>query len=243
VKIRARELIRRPGVVSLFLLQATVIAVLDAMLFVEVSSGAGADQGFVLRGLQAGVVPGGLLFGVLAASVVGAEFGWQTERALLARDPRRPRFVAMQLAIVAALFAGWVLVQLAVSALLGTGLRLLFGSLGPELDLLAACGRALGAVGLATLFYGLLGTTFALGFRGGLAGVVGVLTYGLLGELVLGPLWRPAAGWTVYTAATSLAGQAVRAVPVEQALVVLVASAILALLAAFAVYSGREVRE
>src|SRR4249919_859655 len=92
VRIRARELIRRPAVIGLFLLQAAVAAVLDGMLFVEVSSGGPVSSdgaSFVLRGLQAGVVPGGLLFGVLAAAVVGAEFNWATERALLARDPRR----------------------------------------------------------------------------------------------------------------------------------------------------------
>ena len=243
VRIRARELVRRPSVVALFLLQATVTAVLDGMLFVEVSAGGAEHASFVLRGLQAAVVPGGLLFGVLAAAVVGAEFNWATERALLSRDPRRQRFVALQLTIVAALMVAWIAVQALVAIGAGLGLRALAGPLGPELDALAASGLPLAAVAGATVFYGLLGSACALGFRGGLAGVVGVLTYGLLGELVLGPLWRPAAQLTVYTAATSLAGQAVRAVPVGQALIVLVASAILALLAAFAVYSGREVRE
>jgi hypothetical protein len=245
VRIRARELIRRPAVIGLFLLQATVAAVLDGMLFVEVSSGGADGASFVLRGLQAGVVPGGLLFGVLAAAVVGAEFNWATERALLARDPRRQRFVALQLTIVAALMVFWVLIQAAFAIALGLGLRALLGSLGPEVDALAisSSGLPLAALAGSTVFYGLLGTACALGFRGGLAGVVGVLTYGLLGELVLGPLWRPAADLTVYKAATSLAGQAAQAVPWRQAAVVLAASALVALVAAFAVYSGREVRE
>jgi hypothetical protein len=242
VRIRARELVRRPSVVALFLLQATVTAVLDGMLFVEVSGGAD-DASFVLRGLQAGVVPGGLLFGVLAAAVVGAEFNWATERALLARDPRRQRFVALQLTVVAALMVAWVLVQALFAGALGLGLRALLGPLETELDVLAAAGLPLGALAGATVFYGLLGTACALGFRGGLAGVVGVLAYGLLGELVLGPLWRPAADLTVYRAATSLAGQAAEAVPARQAAAVLAASAVAALVAAFAVYSGREVRE
>jgi hypothetical protein len=243
VRIRARELARRPSVVGLFLLQATVAAVLDGMLFVEVSSGGAGGASFVLRGLQAGVVPGGLLFGVLAAAVVGAEFNWATERALLARDPRRQRFVALQLTVVAALMVFWVLVQALYAIGLGFGLRALLGPLGPELDALAASGLPLAALAGATVFYGLLGTACALGFRGGLAGVVGVLTYGLLGELVLGPLWRPAADLTVYKAATSLAGQAAEAVPARHAAIILAASAVTALLAAFAVYSGREVRE
>jgi hypothetical protein len=243
VRIRARELARRPSVVGLFLLQASLVAMLDGMLFVEVSAG-GADQAsFVLRGLQAGVVPGGLLFGVLAAAVVGAEFNWATERALLARDPRRQRFVALQLTVVAALMAAWVLLHALFAVGLGLGLRALLGALGPELDALAGSGLPLAALTGATVFYGLLGAACALGFRGGLAGVVGVLSYGLLGELVLGPLWRPAADLTVYRAATSLAGQSAGAVPARQAALVLVASALTALLATFAVYSGREVRD
>jgi hypothetical protein len=243
VRIRARELIRRPSVLALFLLQATVAAVLDGMLFVEVSAGGAERASFVLRGLQAGVVPGGLLFGVLAAAVVGAEFNWATERAMLSRDPRRQRFVALQLTIVAALMVAWIVIQALFAVGVGFGLRALAGPVGPELDALAAAGLPLAALAGATVFYGLLGSACALGFRGGLAGVVGVLTYGLLGELVLGPLWRPAAELTVYTAATSLAGEAASAVPPRQAAAVLATSALVALLASFAVYSGREVRE
>ena len=206
VRIRARELIRRPSVLALFLLQATVTAVLDGMLFVEVTAG-------------------------------GAE------RAMLSRDPRRQRFVALQLTIVAALMVAWILVQALFATGVGFGLRALAGPVAPELDALAAAGLPLAALAGATVFYGLLGSACALGFRGGLAGVVGVLTYGLLGELVLGPLWRPAAELTVYAAATSLSGEAASAVPPRQAAAVLAVSALVALLAAFAVYSGREVRE
>jgi hypothetical protein len=243
VRIRARELVRRPSVLALFLLQATVTAVLDGMLFVEVTAGGAGRASFVLRGLQAGVVPGGLLFGVLAAAVVGAEFNWATERAMLSRDPRRQRFVALQLTIVAALMLAWIVVQALFAIGVGFGLRALAGPVGPELDALGAAALPLAALAGATVFYGLLGSACALGFRGGLAGVVGVLTYGLLGELVLGPLWRPAAELTVYTAATSLAGEAASAVPPRQAAVVLATSAVVALLASFAVYSGREVRD
>ena len=138
VRIRARELIRRPSVLALFLLQATVAAVLDGMLFVEVSAGGAERASFVLRGLQAGVVPGGLLFGVLAAAVVGAEFNWATERAMLSRDPRRQRFVALQLTIVGALMVAWIAVQALFAVGVGFGLRALAGPVGPELDALAA---------------------------------------------------------------------------------------------------------
>ena len=238
VRIRARELARRPTVVGLFLVQAVVLAVADGRLLAEALAGAEVGS-FVLRGLRVGVVPGGLLFGVLAAAVVGAEFNWATERALLARDPRRPRFVALQLAVVAALMAAWVLVQALLAVGAGLVLRLLLGSLDPELAVVREAGLAVGALAGATVFYGLLGTACALGLRGGLAGVVGVLTFGLLGELVLGPLLRPLGDLTVYSAATSLAGQG--SVPLQQAITILAVWALFALALAFAVYSGREV--
>ena len=43
---------------------------------------AGAGDDLVLGGLRVTAVPGGMVFGVLVAAVVGAEFGWATERAL-----------------------------------------------------------------------------------------------------------------------------------------------------------------
>jgi ABC-type transport system involved in multi-copper enzyme maturation permease subunit len=241
VRIRARELVRRPAVLGLFMLQATVVAVLDGMLFVDVTAGAAETESFVLRGLRAGVVPGGLLFGVLAAAVVGAEFNWATERALLSRDPRRKRFVAMQLTIVSALMAGWIVVQSVFAIGVGLGLRMFVGPLSTEVADPRALWLAAAGLASATIFYGLLGSACALGFRGALAGVVGVLTYGLLGELVLGPLWRPAGEWTVYSAATSLAGQG--DLPLAESLAVLGGSALVVLVASFVVYSGREVRE
>ena len=44
----------------------------------------------------------------------------------------------------------------------------------------------------ASMLYGLLGAACALVLRGALAGVVALLAYGLLGELVLAPRWAPA---------------------------------------------------
>src|SRR4030095_11356625 len=54
---------------------------------------------------------------------------------------------------------------------------------------------ALAAALAATLVYGLLGAACALVLRSALAGVVALLAYGLLGELVLAPQWVPASGW------------------------------------------------
>jgi hypothetical protein len=240
VRIRARELLRRPLVVALFLLQAAAVAVLEGMRFVDVYAGATEDS-LVLDSLRLVVAPGGLLFGVLAATVVGAEFNWATERALLARDPRRPRFVAMQLAIVTALMVAWIVAQVAFAVGAGTVLRLLIEPPAVEFQDPDALVLAVAAAVAATVFYGLFGAACALAFRGGLAGVFGVLSYGLLVELLLGSRWRAAAQFTVRSAATSLAGQG--GLPVLQAVAVLAVSALVALVGAFLVYSGREVRE
>jgi len=88
-----------------------------------------------------------------------------------------------------------------------------------------------------TVLYGLLGTAFALGLRGALPGAVGVLTFGLPGELAPGPFG------TVQAAAGSLAGMETPPLPAGRAAAVLCAWIAVALGAAFAVYAGREVRD
>jgi hypothetical protein len=86
---------------------------------------AGAGRDLVLGGLRVTAVPGGLVFGVLVAAVVGSEFGWATDRARLARDPRRLRFAGYQLAVAAVLALAWWAVQsllaVTVAALLQAG--------------------------------------------------------------------------------------------------------------------------
>jgi hypothetical protein len=124
-------------------------------------------------------VPGGLVFGVLVAAVVGAEFAWATERALLARDPRRLRFAGYQLAVAAVLALAWWAVQsllaVTVAALLQAGGGIVAGLAWNAPAHLAALAAALAA----TLVYGLLGAACALVLRGALAGVVALLAYGL----------------------------------------------------------------
>jgi hypothetical protein len=125
VGLRARELARRPLVVTVFALQATAVAAAELLAAVTAEGLAGAGDDLVLGGLRLIVAPGGLVFGVLVAAVVGAEFGWATERALLARDPRRLRFAGYQLAVAAVLALAWWAVQsllaVAVAALLQAG--------------------------------------------------------------------------------------------------------------------------
>jgi hypothetical protein len=239
VRIRARELARRPSVVGLFLLQATVAAVLDGMLFVEVSSGGAQGATFVLRGLQAGVVPGGLLFGVLAAAVVGAEFNWATERALLARDPRRLRFAGYQLAVAGVVAGAWWAVQSLLAVVAAALLQAAGGiAAGAAWDA-PAHWAALAATLAATLLYGVLGAACALVMRGALAGVVALLAWGLLGELVLAPRWAPPSGWTVWTSAARLAGQGTT--PLGRAVLVVVLAFGLALGGCLVVYARRQV--
>jgi hypothetical protein len=176
-------------------------------------------------------------FSLQATAVVGSEFGWATERALLARDPRRLRFAGHQLAVAAVLALAWWAVQsllaVTVAALLQAG-----GGIDAGAAWNAPAHRAALAAALAaTLVYGLLGAACALVLRGALAGVVIVLADGLLGELVR----APPAGWTLYASAARLAGQGTTPMP-RAALVVTLAFA-LALAGCLALYARRQVRD
>jgi hypothetical protein len=239
VRLRAAELARRPAVVAAFIAQAVVVAGAELLGAVSADGLAGAGDDLVLGGLRATAVPGGLVFGVLVATVVGAEFGWATERALLARDPRRLRFAGYQLAVAAVLALAWWATQclLAVTgaALLQAGGGIVAGVAWNAPAHLAALAAALAA----TLLYGLLGAACALVLRGALAGVVALLAYGLLGELVLAPQWAPASGWTVYTSAARLAGQGTT--PVTRAALVVSGAFALALAGCLALYARRQV--
>jgi hypothetical protein len=241
VALRARELARRPVVVAAFSLQAAAMAGTELLAAVGGQGLAGAGDDLVLGGLRMTAVPGGLVFGALVAAVVGAEFGWATERALLARDPRRLRFAGYQLAVAAVLAATWWAVQsllaVTVAALLQAG-----GGIDAGAALAAPAHRAALAGALAaTLVYGLLGAACALVLRGALAGVVALLAYGLLGELVLAPRWAPASGWTLYSSAARLAGQG--SVPVARAALVVTLAAALALAGCLTLYARRQVRD
>jgi hypothetical protein len=241
VALRARELARRPVVVAAFSVQATALAGTELLAAVGGDGLAGAGDDLVLGGLRVTAVPGGLVFGVLVAAVVGAEFGWATERALLARDPRRLRFAGHQLAVAAVLAAAWWAVQslfaVTAAALLQAGGGIDAGAAWDA----PAHRAALAAVLAATLVYGLLGAACALVLRGALAGVVALLAYGLLGELVLAPRWAPASGWTLYASAARLAGQGTG--PVARAALVVAGAFGLALAGCLATYARRQVRD
>jgi predicted secreted protein len=173
--------------------------------------------------------------------VVGAEFGWATERALLARDPRRLRFAGYQLAVAAVLALAWWAVQsllaVAVAALLQAGGGIVAGAAWSA----PAHRAALAAALVVTLVYGLLGAACALVLRGALAGVVAVGAYGLLVELVLAPQWDPASGWTLRAAGTRLAGQG--DVPLGRAVLVIVVASAVILAGCLALYARRQVRD
>ena len=241
VALRARELARRPVVVAAFSLQATALAATELLAAVSGESLAGAGDDLVLGGLRVTAVPGGLVFGVLVAAVVGAEFGWATERALLARDPRRLRFAGYQLAVAAVLALAWWAVQSLFAVTVAALLQASGGIVAGLAWNAPAHQAALAAALAATLVYGLLGAACALVLRGALAGVVALLAYGLLGELVLAPQWAPAAGWTIYTSAARLAGQGTTSLA-RAALVVSLAF-VLALAGCLALYARRQVRD
>jgi hypothetical protein len=241
VGLRVRELARRPVVLAVFALQAMALVGAELLAAVTGDGLAGAGRDLILGGLRATAVPGGLLLGVLVAAVVGAEFAWATERALLARDPRRLRFAGYQLAVAAALAVAWWAVQsllaVTVAALLQAG-----GGIVAEAAWNDPAHRAALAAALAaTLVYGLLGAACALVLRGALAGVVALLAYGLLGELVLAPRWAPASGWTVYASAARLAGQGT--IPMARAALVVALAFVVALAGCLALYARRQVRD
>ena len=241
VALRVRELARRPVLVAAFSLQAMAVlaAVVAGAVAAEGLAGAGDD--LILGGLRVTAVPGGLILGVLVAAVVGAEFGWATERALLARDPRRLRFAGYQLAVAAVLALAWWAVQsllaVTVAALLQAGGGIVAGVAWNA----AAHQAALAAALAATLVYGLLGAACALVLRGALAGVVALLAYGLLGELVLAPQWAPASGWTVSTSVSRMAGQGTT--PLARAALVVTLAFVLALAGCLTLYARRQVRD
>jgi hypothetical protein len=237
VALRARELARRPVVVAAFALQAAAVAGAELAAAATGDGLAGAGDDLVLGGLRLVAVPGGLVFGVLVAAVVGAEFGWATERALLARDPRRLRFAGYQLAVAAVLAGAWWAVQ----SLLAMVAAALLEAAGGIVSGAAWDAPAHRAALAATVLYGLLGAACALVLRGALAGVVALLAWGLLGELALAPRWAPASGWTVWTSAARLAGQG--ATPLPRAVLVVVLAFGLALGGCLAAYARRQVRD
>ncbi|HZA79901.1 MAG TPA: hypothetical protein VFC13_00300 [Actinomycetes bacterium] len=241
VGLRLRELARRPVVLGAFSLQAMALVGSELVAAVTAEGLTGAGNDLILGGLQATAVPGGLVCGVLVAAVVGAEFGWATERALLARDPRRLRFAGYQLAVAAALAAAWWAVHSLLAVTVGALLQAAGGIVAGRAWNDPAHGAALAAALAATLVYGLLGAACALVLRGALAGVVALLAYGLLGELVLAPRWEPATGWTVHTATVRLAGQGTT--PISRAALVVGLAFALALAGCLALYARRQVRD
>jgi hypothetical protein len=241
VALRARELARRPVVVAAFALQGTAVAGAELAAALSGDGLAGAGDDLVLGGLRLVAVPGGLVFGVLVAAVVGAEFGWATERALLARDPRRLRFAGYQLAVAGALAAAWWAGQSLLAVVVGALLQAAGGIVSGAAWDAPAHQAALAGTLAATLSYGVLGAASALVLRGALAGVVALLAWALVGELVLAPRWAPAGGWTVWTSAARLTGQGTT--PLPRAVLVVVLALGLALGGCLATYARRQVRD
>ena len=235
------ELARRPVVAAAFSLQALAVVGAELLAAVSAEGLGGAGDDLILGGLRVTAVPGGLILGVLVAAVVGAEFGWATERALLARDPRRLRLAGYQLAVAAVLALAWwaaqTLLAVTVAALLQAGGGITAATAWNH----PAHWAALAAALAASLVYGLLGAACALVLRGALAGVVALLAYGLLGELVLAPQWAPASGWTVYASAARLGGQGTTSV--ARAVLVVALAFVVALAGCLALYARRQVRD
>jgi hypothetical protein len=240
IRLRARELMRRPVVAAAVLIQIGVLITVELLEVLQYPGPDTVTRDLVELGLRATAAPGGLIFGVLAAAVVGSEFTWATERALLARDPRRLRFVALQLSLVSAMALAWAAVQSLFAGGLGVLLQAQAGPGSAATWSLARTAGALLAVLTVTEVYGLLGAACALACRGALAGVVAMLAYGLLGELGLAPLWRPAGGWTLYASSAELVARQ-DGVPLARPLLVVTGVGVIALAAGLTLYANREV--
>jgi hypothetical protein len=240
IRLRGRELMRRPVVAAAVLIQIGVLITVELIEVLEQDASGAAPRDLVMLGLRATAAPGGLIFGVLAAAVVGSEFTWATERALLSRDPRRLRFVALQLALVTALAVAWAAVQSTFAAGLGVLLQAQTGPAPTQPWTASSAAGALLAVLAVTEVYGLLGAACALACRGSLAGVVAMLAYGLLGELGLAPLWEPADGWTLYASASDLLDQQAGTPPLRP-LLVIGGAGVIALAASLTLYANREI--
>jgi hypothetical protein len=239
IRLRGRELMRRPVVAAAVLIQLGVLITVE---LIEVLEGVGPDgpgRDLILLGLRAVAAPGGLIFGVLAAAVVGSEFTWATERAMLSRDPRRLRFVALQLGLVTALAVTWWAVQSLFAVGLGGLLQTQAGPAQEAAGGTAAVIGSLAAVLIVTEVYGLLGAACALACRGALAGVVAMLAYGLLGELGLLPLWDPADGWTLYASAAELVDP--QGTSLARPLLVVIGAGVIGLAASLTLYANREI--
>jgi ABC-type transport system involved in multi-copper enzyme maturation permease subunit len=124
---------------------------------------------------------GGLLLMIIAGAFVGGDYGWGTQRALLARQPGRGRFQAAKFAALAVLAAAWVLISLpagmACAALAATLLGAPQSVGGADLAL-AARGMLIAWLGL--LPYLALATSWAVIGQSAVAGITGSLGYWVL---------------------------------------------------------------
>ncbi|HEY1013319.1 MAG TPA: hypothetical protein VGE07_11480 [Herpetosiphonaceae bacterium] len=129
---------------------------------------------------------GGLMLMVLSGAFVGADAGWGAQRALLARQPGRMRYLASKLGALALL----ALVLVLASLPLGVALAwLASGSLGLESSIPAEAwplvGRGALIAWLGLLPYVLLAAMWAVIGRSAAAGITGSLGYWIL-EIGLG---------------------------------------------------------
>jgi hypothetical protein len=240
LRLRVRELTRWPVVAVAFALTAVALVTVAIIAGAggPVPPGVGRDP--VAVALRVAAVPGGLVFGALAAVVVGADFVSSLERALLARDPRRLRYVRLQLATVLVLGLAWWLAQALVGVTAGLLVRLAAAVDPLERWAAGEVVWALLGVGAVTAVYGLLGVAAALLFRGGHAGVTALLAYALLGEVALAPLWKRALDWTLYDEAGKVIAAA--GPPSAHGVEVLGGMSLLAVGLSLVGYVGREVR-
>ena len=173
--------VKRPVTWIMLAILAVIIAAFYTIIYFAVddrSTNESLRPDAVLNnGFSIGSGIASILVIVLAAQLMGSEYGWGTIRALVSRASGRVPLILAKLIVLAA----YTLVALLVCAIASVGFAYLFGSLasndtgvssGEWVDILAAIGRgmlSLGVYAIIALVITILSKSTAAGIAGGIA--------------------------------------------------------------------------
>lgn len=209
--------------------------------------------GSIPNALDPGLTVGLILLTVLAASVLGAEYGWGTIRPVLARGPGRSQFLAAKLVLLVLVAGAALLIVVAATAIsswISNGLVT-----GPAAAGATSWGDAATAFGktwLALVPYAIFTLLLTVAARSSAVGMAIGIGY-FLGEEIIVAILNGVFSWfssvTHYLLAQNIAvwvghallGQLPTGVSTTHALLVLLAYALVLGVAAFALFGRRDV--
>ena len=173
--------VKRPVTWIMLAILAVVIAAFYTIIYFAVDDRATNESlrpdAVLNNGFSIGSGIASILVIVLAAQLMGSEYGWGTIRALVSRASGRVPLILAKLIVLAV----YTLLTLLVSAAASVGFAYLFGSLasndtnvssGEWVDILAAIGRgmlSLGVYAIIALVITILSKSTAAGIAGGIA--------------------------------------------------------------------------